>query len=289
MLCKRLIFLLLLLAPMTASTQILIPAEGFGSGWKAIGAMRVFSGDNLYGHINGGAELFKEYGFEVLRVQTYVRDEQEIGLEVYEMTCPEAALGIYLARKGHATAHPDISSRNTCNNDQLTVVKSRYYLILSNYSGDAEFVPDMVTLVKTALGNVEETNTDILQQLPDEHRVTGSEYIFRGPYALQPVYTFGEDDIFQLQGKIFGVMADYDDHDGTIYSKLSIEYPDSNIARSVFTSITNKLDPYNKIIFVNDSLIQFSDFQGLFSEIILTDKIIISHINLPELPDVEER
>ena len=286
---KRSICVLVILLPIHAFSQITIPDEGFGAGWKVAGKMREFSGDNLYGYINGGAELFKEYGFSSLRVQMYARGDAEIGLEVYEMTSPESALGIYLSRHGNNQGHSDIDSRNTCDEYQLTVQKNRYYLILNNYTGDPEFVPDMLELAKLVLANVAESPIHLLERLPEKGRILGSEYIFRGPFALQPIYTFGEGDIFQLQGKIFGVLADYYLKADTTYTWMSIEYPDKAMSRSVFRNLIENLDPYNKLITANDSLLHFQDYQGLLSQVKLDDKRIECHIKLPELPFIESR
>ena len=65
---------LLALLPLRAVAQKagdvnLLPADGFSGMWKKNGPMKVFTSEDLYGHINGGAEAFLELGFEQLTVQ----------------------------------------------------------------------------------------------------------------------------------------------------------------------------------------------------------------------------
>ena len=54
----------------------LLPADGTPPGWQRKGAERLFAGAALYQHIDGGAELYNQFGFDRLVVQDYVKDAQ---------------------------------------------------------------------------------------------------------------------------------------------------------------------------------------------------------------------
>jgi len=56
---------------------------------------RTFTETSLYGYINGGAELYLEYGFDTLVVTEMEVDGSDIKLEVYRMKDAEAAFGIF--------------------------------------------------------------------------------------------------------------------------------------------------------------------------------------------------
>src|SRR5512146_1704116 len=88
---------LTLTAAHAQETQIL-PADGFAGGWKKAEAPKRFTQADLYGYIDGGAELFLEYGFEQLTVQKYRNGADEFTVEAYRMTDPAAATGIYLMK-----------------------------------------------------------------------------------------------------------------------------------------------------------------------------------------------
>ena len=68
----RVICFLLLALPVVTSaespTEPVLPADGFEAGWTRAEKTRTFYKNDLYGHIDGGAELFLEFGFEKLRV-----------------------------------------------------------------------------------------------------------------------------------------------------------------------------------------------------------------------------
>ena len=51
----------------------LLPADGTPPGWRRSGQERLFVGAALYQHINGGAELYHQHGFDRLAVQDYAK------------------------------------------------------------------------------------------------------------------------------------------------------------------------------------------------------------------------
>ncbi|MDP3451850.1 MAG: hypothetical protein Q8R90_02750 [Bacteroidales bacterium] len=56
---------------------------------------RKFTGAALYGFINGGSDLYLEYGFLDLRVLDVKYNGESFTLEIYRMPTPEDAFGIY--------------------------------------------------------------------------------------------------------------------------------------------------------------------------------------------------
>lgn len=56
---------------------------------------RVFKGKALYGFMNGGSDLFLEYGFEELTAAELNYKGNSYTVEVYKMPSPEDAYGIY--------------------------------------------------------------------------------------------------------------------------------------------------------------------------------------------------
>jgi len=99
--------------------------------------MKVFTSEDLYGHINGGAEAFLELGFEQLTVQKYRDGANELAVEIYRMTDPTAARGIYLARCGRETPDQALRERHTASRQQVLLQRHRYYMVVYNTAGGA--------------------------------------------------------------------------------------------------------------------------------------------------------
>lgn len=54
-----------------------------------------FKGEALYGFMNGGSELFLEYGFNTLKALEIDYKGEKFSVEIYQMDSPESAFGIY--------------------------------------------------------------------------------------------------------------------------------------------------------------------------------------------------
>jgi len=275
---------LLLISPETS--QLRFPDTDFSPGWQKSGNVQKFKANNLYGHINGGAELFLEFGFKELQVQRYSKSEFELNLEIYQMENPTAALGIYLMKCGPETPLPDLSVRHTGNAWQITAVKGDCFFQVNNFSGEAEFLPAMQTALEIILNQIPAAApADIFDLLPTENRIAGSEKIIRGPYALQPIFTFGDGDVLQLNREIFAVFADYQLPDSTQFSRLLIPYPDSSRTGAALKNLRANLDPYLTVLQQSDSGFTFQDFQKKYGEVSLTKALMKIKISLPQRPE----
>jgi len=88
-----------------------IPIELFIQGWITSDEPQRFPGQSLFGHINGGAELFLEYGFRELVVFRFTplggRLDREIVLEVYAMESAREAFGIFSLKRTGAEPTSD--------------------------------------------------------------------------------------------------------------------------------------------------------------------------------------
>jgi hypothetical protein len=247
-------------APVAAA--VVMPADGFAPGWVRTEALRTFVGTLLFNHIDGGAELYLEFGFKTLGVQRYARGGDELVLEVYEMAGAESALGLYLMKCGMETPQAAIAARNSSEAAQFTILKGRYFLHVNNASGREDLVPVMTALANRALETVgDERPSDLLSMLPADGLVPGSARLFRGPVGLQAVYTLGEGDILDQRGDLFGVAGAYEGPRGRRYSLILVAYPDADRAAAAYAGLAARLDPYLTEIQKGESAFVFEDFK----------------------------
>ena len=75
-------------------------------GIEVSGESKLYVGDDLFDLINGGAELYHEFGFvEVLVTEILIQGTDPLKVEIYDMGSPEAAWGIYsMTRTSNAKA-----------------------------------------------------------------------------------------------------------------------------------------------------------------------------------------
>src|SRR4030042_5721579 len=237
---KRVVILGLFLcsARLLPAFQATVLPEHLISGWASAGPAAEFQGRNLFNYIDGGAEIFLEFGFDRLLVQDYKKGNSEIVLELYQMESPESALGIYLMKGGVETPIEGVPARNSGDKTQFTILKDRAFIHVNNLDGREALLPVMVDLARGLLKSIPQGEpVTLLDELPQEGRVTGSERLIRGPYALQSVFTLGEGDPLGLEGKIFALAADYRDQEGEPSSRIFVAYRDEARAVDAFRKL----------------------------------------------------
>ncbi|MHB8054060.1 MAG: DUF6599 family protein [Candidatus Aminicenantales bacterium] len=245
------------------------PPDDFAPGWKAAGPPRTFIEQDLFNHIDGGAELFLEFGFLRLAVQTYAKGEEELVCEVYEMTHAAGALGIYLMHAGRETPWTDIPARNSSEDAQIVAVKGNVLLKIDNFGPGKDLRPAMIALARAALAPIPDTDTgDPFSRLPSPGRVPGSERLIGGPVGLQPYYSFGEGDILGLAVTTPAVLAEYASGEGKTFSRLIVDYPSAETAAGVLKNLRVNHDPYITIFVGNDpDGFIFEDFQKKYGRV----------------------
>ena len=84
-----------------ASSNILdltsfLPMAGEAPGWSPKGEPLVYRGEDLFTYIDGGADIYNEYGFRQVIVQDYENSSQKaVTLEVFEMADAAGAFGMF--------------------------------------------------------------------------------------------------------------------------------------------------------------------------------------------------
>ena len=79
----------------SVSIKRLLPSDQEINSWRREGEEKLYQGNELFMHINGGADSFYEYGFNRVITQIYVNENTNVEVSIYEMDNPSAAFGIY--------------------------------------------------------------------------------------------------------------------------------------------------------------------------------------------------
>jgi hypothetical protein len=276
-------FLLILLnclpIPPAPGSDIL-PPDGFGDGWARSGTARLFQRSDLYGHINGGAELFFEFGFQSLTVQHYRRENAEFSVEIYQMTDPLAATGLYLMNRGKENAAPGFPERHTLNRFQLLFKRDCYYVLVHNLDGDEVLVEDMLTFGRHIASRLPPDGPEeIFDSLPKKGLDPRSVRLIRGPIALQSIYTLGEGDVLQLRGKLTAISGDYRDSSGS-HALIIIDYPHRQSCAEAFDHLLQNLDSSLKALKRTDKELVFEDHECKQGSVSLSDRRLT--LRIPE-------
>ncbi|MCX6256684.1 MAG: hypothetical protein NTW49_02090 [Bacteroidia bacterium] len=93
---------------------------------------RNFSDSSLWGWMDGGADLYYEYGFTALQVTKFEVGEENFILECFKMKDAEAAFGIYSVNHNVCLMSGSGLKFNCQNRYQLQFAKAEYYVSLIN-------------------------------------------------------------------------------------------------------------------------------------------------------------
>ena len=273
----------------------LLPSNGFLQMWDRTAPARIFNAADLYGFIDGGAELYLEFGFEQLAVQRYgsrtrpagaSSAQGQIQIEIYRMTDPTAATGIYLANCGKETPDPSFRERHTISAFQLRFKRDRYYVIVNNLDGDKKNIPQMLEFGKYVASRLQpDAPVGALKMLPQANLVKDSLRLIRGPYALQAIYTLGEGDVLQLGRKVTAVAGNYETPGGR-YTLVLADYANAAEAAAAFDHLRRNLDSYLKVVDKSEMALVFRDYDGKYGRISCAGPRLSVTVRLAQKPPV---
>ncbi len=271
-----------------APDAALLPPDGFLQNWRRAENPRVFTSSDLYGYIDGGAEIYLEFGFEQLTVQSYkpasAAAADEIKAEIYRMADSVAATGIYLMNCGKESPDPSFSERHTLNQFQLVFKRDRYYVVINNSEGNPKLRSAMIEFARHVASRLPADATVRLSDiLPAKGLDKASIRLIRGPYALQSVYTLGEGDILQLGRKLTAVSGRYQDP-GSKYSLIMVDYPTEEAAQKALANVQTHLDSYLNPVEKTSRRLIFKDFKNEYGIVEVAGKRLTAKVHLTTKP-----
>ncbi|MBI9071460.1 MAG: hypothetical protein JEY94_07660 [Melioribacteraceae bacterium] len=94
-----------------------------------------FNDGSLWGYMNGGADLYLEYGFDELLVEEVIVDGENIKIEVFKMNDQRSAFGIYSVKHYKCNSVRSDGIFSCITNYQYQFVINEYYISVINQTG----------------------------------------------------------------------------------------------------------------------------------------------------------
>ena len=179
-------------------------------GWKADGAPQMATGGELFSLIDGAAEVYFEYGFSRALVQYYANDqEQSLQIEIYEMTDPAAAFGIFSFHAGNEGKPIALGRDGIIGEYYLSFWQGAYFVMLSASESEPELLELLKQIAQTMTANLpaEGERPALAAQLLTRQPAPFAVKYIRGTLGLFNLTTFNAD---VANGFDEGAIADYD-------------------------------------------------------------------------------
>jgi hypothetical protein len=241
----------------------LLPETGQAPGWIRAHEPQEYSGEELYAYIDGGAEIFQEYGFLRVVVQDYKhRSGQSITAEIFAMKDPEAAYGMYSFKKSALGQDMEWGQGIEAQLSEyyLNLWKSRYLATLTGFNEDQTTRQGLVDLGRAIAGKIPEkaAKPSLLALLPDTGvKKSGIKY-YKGNLGLFNTYVFDPASVFGVQE---GVKGD-DDNGGMLFL---LKYSPAEKSRAQFEAALKafvKSLKYRQLRALSNDIFTMKDGEG---------------------------
>jgi len=206
------------LAQTTESQHGLAAVQGIGELRS-----RTFTETSLYGYINGGAELYLEYGFDTLVVTELVRNGRDIKVEIYRMKDTEAAFGIFSVSRFRCNGGPGLTEHLCRSAYQLQFCKGPFYVSIINDTGTMEDQETADEIATGILANITEASFDptLFFEGPVDDEAMRGAVLVRGPLGLYN----GIPELSDTFGEATGYTALMIQSEGRTRASLRFESP----------------------------------------------------------------
>ncbi len=209
--------ILLLLAASAAAQQGpgdlsgYLPASGEFPGWTLSDAPKNYRGDDLFAMIDGGADIYHEYGFtQVLRAEYVDVRGKSVKLEIYEMESPAAAYGIYTFKIGNGGKAPAIGQEALIEDYYLNFWKGNLLVTVIGPDSEEETIQAVVALAKAVDARIAKTGErpGLAGLLLREPLAFSHPKYVRGSLGVMNSYIFDTENIFRVREGMIGAVGD---------------------------------------------------------------------------------
>ncbi len=219
-------------------TKKLLPGADEVGGWKPEGKPRVFSGQSLFEHIDGGADIYHEYGFITLVTQHYDKDDKAVSIEIYCMKDAPAAFGIYSYNRHPSFSPVEIGGEGIVHPNGLYLWQARYYVDIRQVGPLTVPNEDLMALARAVTQKMGTTAVPpaIIGLLPAKDKVARTEVFARGKLGINNQVYVADDDLFGFGEEDAAAIARYS-IGRTECSVIIAEYSREEAAREAFQTL----------------------------------------------------
>ncbi|MGB8953293.1 MAG: DUF6599 family protein [Candidatus Aminicenantales bacterium] len=235
--------------------------ENETEGWKRNGRPQEYRGDDLFLYIDGGAEIYHEYGFQQVLVQDFrSRTGKSISLEIFEMSNAESAYGIFTFKAHPGGQELSIGGEARLSDYYLNFWKGNFLVTLTGLDPDEEIHRGLKVIARAVEAKIETQGVrpSLVGYLPEARLRPDSIKYFRGNLGLYNSYPFFRPDVFALRE---GVQGDYQSG----FSIYIIKHESDEESQRIFDEARDAFlasERYENASSVSPSLFQAKDVKG---------------------------
>lgn len=170
-----------------------LPAGNAIEGWAKDGEPQEYEGEELYTYIDGGAEIYQEYGFRRVIIQDYKNAKaKSVSLEIFEMETPAAAFGMFSFKRSGSGKTVTLGAGAELEAYYLNFWKGRFLVTLTGFDEAPETVDGLMAVAGIVDSKILDAGEapDLVGDLPAKGLRTGSVKYLKGLLGLNNIYPF---------------------------------------------------------------------------------------------------
>ncbi len=213
----------------------LLPRPSEPGAWQQQDSARLYPGEELYQLIDGGADLYLEYGFRDALAAAYAGPgDRVVKLEIYRMKDDGAAFGVFSVVAGGKGERWRVGDEGRRFEDFALFRKGPFVVFLSSVDTSDETKREIEALAGRIDAEIPERGKKpaLMALLPDQAPV--SDAYARGPLGLSAISSLIAGEMF---GTCEAAAGTYTDH--TI---LLLSYPTGEQASGQFANLSRELE-----------------------------------------------
>lgn len=149
-----------------------------------------YAGNALFGYIDGGAELYLEYGFKKLGRQEVLYSNEKFVVEIYQMAGPNEAYGVFSVQRFKCIPVDSLSPNTCLSKYQLQAVAGDCYLNIINETGTPAAQKGSVDIFRSFRAGIKPQNLQLPEIFQNDRLkpFMRNLVIAEGPLGLQNGY-----------------------------------------------------------------------------------------------------
>lgn len=219
----------------------LLPGSGEFENWKVKDSIEIYTGENLFSYIDGGADIYLEYGFKEVASCKYTNfASSSFRIEVYKMTSDSAAFGIFTINSSEKGKPVDLGNKALLYDYYLDFWKGSYFVRCTSGQRDNGLMDTLKLFAGYVNDKIMETGRE--PKLTNVFRVDKTEFrnikYITGIIGLGNVFNFGHGAIAGFREGVIGYSDDK--------ILFTFSYPDDRKCREWFASAKGKMQMNQK-------------------------------------------
>ena len=221
------------LSEKTEDLHPLLPPAALLGQWEMTGNPDIAVGEDLFRLINGGAEIYFEYGFSQAVFQTFVKnDTLEVNCELYEMEDEAAAFGVYSLKRSSSSEQRDIGDSASLSDYYLNIWKGNRLITLVTFSTDEHTQQELIGLGRIIADNLKGNGTvpRLMSSFAHLFPAADRNVYFEGPLAFYNLYPLTPENIFSPEQGVY--------FSGKKYTCFCLSYTDTSRQKEIFHAVS---------------------------------------------------